>query len=475
MLPRVKKISNEFAKLKTTLHRLFYGIEAIFILFFVIVIFFSIYSIKHAQNSIINCLPDNLTAVIHFSFAQNEQISKNFFINRLKKYFQITIDDNEKLLSELKEAAIIFFEKDGKNYPVIILPAAEKKNTIYFWASETGLTQKQWNEKFIVLAKEPQILKNLNQKQFKHQRTLKLFKQKNGSMLTFYLNHEKIDKQNNLIDEAVKTNLNKEIFIGIAKNEKNYKLKISDTENNEIVSAQINNLADVAQIDKNTILSLETYLPARENLTSFFIKNGVMDNSVSLIKFLEETLNNQKINFILLKNDSNHNTAAKNPHDQLMLNGENSRFYYILTLQNNDENKKNLEKFKITAINYLDKIMPEEKIATLPDGTFMTELWSNPLRFEFKESPFQLSDIIGDISKSTIDFELSYAKTSNLILLSNSKNTLKTYLSNNLTRADAKNTGDENFFVNIDYLKDKSEIFEILSLFGNYANGVIKE
>ncbi|MFH1030394.1 MAG: hypothetical protein V1770_04000 [bacterium] len=489
MKPDISKIKLEFAKLKKSLNRLLHDIEAIFILFLMIALFFSIY-MKRSQDSIIDCLPDNVTAVIHFSPMKSELTSKKIFIEQLKKYFEINIPDTNELL--LSEATIIFLQHDGKNHPILILLLKDfKRNPLSIEGKKNNLVQEQWNEKFLVLTKKPEILKNLNIGNFKHQRTLKLFKEKNSSILTFYFNLEKIEKLTNLIDTTVlktfkQTEIN-EIFIGMRSGYESNSVTIADASGLEIASAKLS--ANSALTEGELILSASIEPRKKKPLAL----PRETDNPLS--KF-EDTISKilpsgQKVEVILLKNlFAKKFTQVKYLHDHLMLNGEKSPYYYILSLQNIKENEISLENLKNMSINYLDEIMPEEKTVTLPDGTYMTELWSNPLRFEFIPG-VRGSFNIWNLSIPTLNFEFAYAKTLDNILLSNSKNALSDYLisskTNLLNCSNATKTGrcpdstmkiddeDENFYINIDYLKNKSEIFKMLSEFGDYAEGVIME
>lgn len=512
------KIKHEFAKLKKSLAMLFYGIEAIFILFLALVIFLGVYGAYNEKKSIINYLPDNLTGLIYYTPSKGGDVFNSLFLNEAKKYFQ----SDEIFFDNFKEAAIIFLENKGTSYPLLIFTPKNAEN-FELLKNNGKLINEVWNEKFIVMAEEPKILKLLSQGAFKYKRTLKLFKEKNGFNTVVYLNLEKIKKTSNSLDKAIlnalKTKKLNELFIGLKECGKD-------------------NCISIADISGEVILSAKIATSSASSPDLIFLSSANLSNNASQIfpaetfsepnNAIAEILPAGKIKIIILKNfrqndgqDSPEMPAShfggspemfqKYVHNQLMLNGEKSPLHYIIAIENNENNEKILENLKISAINYLDKIMPEEKTIKLPDGTFMTELWSNPERLKFKESPIACPAscgegcwgvlsaekycILGKLTEPAINFAFTYAKTPDCILLSNSTDALSDYLlpsEKSLLNCDntmplpvetghcpvstMKNDDEnENFYINIDYLKSKSDIFKILSEFGNYATGVIKE
>src|SRR4030042_2481682 len=284
----ISKIKQQFSKLKNSPCNLLYGIEAIFILFLIIVIFFGVYGAYNEKNSIINCLPDNLTGLIHYTPSKGGAVFNSLFLNEAKKYFQ----SDEIFFDNFKEAAIIFLENKGTSYPLLIFAPKNAEDLELGWAHQTtrvilrtpsriiagrgtkdplnqrlasgdssprssaqndahiellknngNLINEVWNEKFIVMAEEPEILKLLSQGAFKYKRTLKLFKEKNGFNTVVYLNLEKIKKTSNSLDKAIlnalKTKNLNEFFIVLKEDGKDNLISIADISGLEIVAAKV--------------------------------------------------------------------------------------------------------------------------------------------------------------------------------------------------------------------------------------------
>lgn len=259
--------------------------------------------------------------------------------------------------------------------------------------------------------------------------------------------------ENSIIDELKKAG-NREILAGIKIHSTIpiypciYNIKIANTEGKELMSLNIKNNMDKKgnAADENIILSLSlNHIPAP--LAKYFPFSA------------------EKSEFILIDNpDRLSADEFKNP---LMLDGGKSSYFYILIFKNNPENIQNIEYIKNLSIGYLDKNIPEERTAKLPDGTYMNELWSNPKRFSF--SPDENN--IFSLSSDNLKFEIAYAKNQDYIFICNSRKALAEFRKkhNEYYLSDVDN---EFFFLNNSYIRNNNEL-EILNILGKYTEGEI--
>ncbi|MFH1192127.1 MAG: hypothetical protein V1655_01500 [bacterium] len=481
-----QKIKEEFVKTENKIKAIFCGLGASFILFIILIIFLFFSSNTSAKDSIISYLPDNTIFYAHIASLSNDKTT-DFFADQMVKYLKIEKNSAyNKIFPFLgQEAAIAVLQNNNEAIPFFIFknPATSESHFPNFPDTEKDLKIKNLtNKNLTVLSANNNEFKSNSG--FKNISQIKKFAKKYSPDLTFYIDINKIySTENNIsiLDNAVLEEMkNKgEILVGVKKINDSYEMSIADIEQNILSKIKLQN-NDEKKYGENIIFSAQT-------------------NAADKISVLPENffkyfpdLENEKMEIILTSssNEQQKNNSDASLRNQLMLNGENSPLQYIITLKNNTKNQENLEKIKTFFINYLDEKIPEEKVASLPDSSLMTELWSNPERFKFNavavfSSPYEERQpdrailegaecSLYLLKNNQLNFEFAYSETKNTILLSNSENALKNYLSRIPDFAIADSTDFEAFFINTEYLRNEGIIINALNYFGNYADGIIK-
>lgn len=456
-----QKIKEEFVKAKNKIKKLFCGLRAVFILCIILIIFLFISPNTTAKDSIISYLPDNTILYAHIASLANDKKITDFFAEKMAGYLKIPREDiyNKIFPFVGQEVAIAVLQNNNnETSPFFIFKNQDHltKGILLPNITIENLTEK----KLIILSKNNNEFKKFQgSSNFKNSAQIKKFTKKYSPDLTFYIDINKIYSAENsisLLDNAILEKIKDkgEILAGIKKINNFYEMSIADIEQNIFSKIKFQDEASEKYNEK----------------IIFSAKTNILDDISFLPKeFFKDFLNlkNEGIEIILTRgaNNPQKNNSDNSLHNQIMLNGENSVYQYVIALKNNEENQENLEKIKNFFINYLDEKLPEERIASLPDGSFMTELWSNPKRFVFgknEDSP------IYSLKNTQLNFEFTYSGNKNIILLSNSENALKNYLSKKL---EPETDGEETFFINTASLKNNGIIINTLNYFGDYADG----
>lgn len=465
------KIKKEFKKTRKSFRIFFLSFISVLILLLTAVFILFIYA-NFNNNSLINHFPADIRAIEYFLRTKDEKIN-DLFDKEMARHFNLSY---EVLLPfDFKESAIIFLPEDDNIRPLLLL-TSNKGDALRSWAKKNNLASEYLDEQTVLLTRYPRMLKYLKGNPFPQKKALKKFQQKNNFSVLFFLDLEKLKNEKNSIEAALTGEFKsgkEKIFIGVKKDSADYKIKIADTAAKEFINLKVTDKADIKKIknffipsdeDKNIILSFKTSSMEDENyITAPFKK--IYENSPFDLKDSE---------LILIDNPDNLSGSEKInnlPHNALMLNGDKSNYYYVLTLKNNPLNQKLIDYIKNSSIAYLDKNMPEDRLKKLPDGTYMTETWLNPKRFSFAATDNGLNQIFY-LNNAGINFEISYAQNQEYIMISNSKNALMDFSENHKTYHSGIKNDKDFFYLNNPRL-GKSEIFRILNTFGKYTIGDI--
>jgi len=464
-----KKLKEEFHNMTKKLTMVLHGIEAVFILFLAAVIGITLTQNLRFNDSIISHLPNNLTAYEHVASLKKDEKLEQFFVEQASDLFKIPKTDiYKKMLPYFNgQTAIALLNAPASCEPILIFQKSKNFNDeTEYWLTnnDIGITYLQ-NGKLAVLGKNFNILKNLkSSEKFQYSKQIKKFKRKNKTSLSAYVNLAGLTETGNrndvdgiIINEL--KNKNQHLLAGLRKTIDGYEINIADMESGLIASAKITNSLLNDQLINDDITTSDTIFIAQGHYKNTLLKSiGLAEQEAKIIIFKNNNKNIQK-----KSNNSLHN--------ELMLNGENSDYHYILAFKNNENNKKKLFQMKNFFVNYLDEKLPDERSARLPDGTYMTELWSNPSRFSFANSTIAQGVYV--LYNDQLNFELSYSQTADYILLSNSQTRLADFLKTNQDVSFIRDSNDEKFYINFADLQDHSYIFKVLNVFGHYITGTI--
>ncbi|MFH0856575.1 MAG: hypothetical protein V1860_01610 [bacterium] len=449
-IPNLNKIKKEFKSAKRSFIIFSCAIILILILFIAAAAGLFMYAAAD-NNSLLNDLPDDMAAMEYFLKIKDEKINL-IYKNLITDNFAIELSDAP--IINFNEAAVIFIQEEGNNRPVLILNPDKNAGDIILWAKKNNITSEYLNKKIILLTRYPEILKYFKKEPFLYAKTLKKFQQKNKFSALIFFDFTKLKASENLVENSIIEGVAKaenRILIGIKKDKSyDYNVKTASIAGKEFMTFKITaspsreNVFIPANDDKNTIMSYR------------FFNNNAFAEKLSLpVKDGE---------FILI---DNHERSVEESYNPLMLDGDRSAYFYILILKNNSENKKNLENIKNSSISYIDKNIQEERISELPDGTYMTEIWSNPKRFSFSPN----DNNIFSLAAENLNFEIAYSENENYIFIGNSKIALSDFIKSR-PGYHRNDTNTENFYLNTDYIKDTPAL-GILNMFGKYVTGEI--
>lgn len=454
---------------KNKIIKILFSLEAGIFLSMSLLIALLIGSILSKEKSLITYLPNNIIALEYFSFPETEEKIQNLFFHETNLHFNINEADT---LPPMRQACVLFSKYQDRFLPLIIVEAsfANGNSEIKSWAKKNNLLAEDWKEKFIVLALNPEALKILNSKdRFKYRKALNNFRTLNNFSTVFYFDSQNIANELlGKIDRAMIIHAQEnadQVFAGIKEENKNYKITIAFPDRRPIasltVAEEMSGLTGwpTDKEQNEILLAMKTVFSSDNNLP-------IGDEELNKI------LNGQEVNLVIELNNSTDKIISRNDEswqNKLLLYGAKAPHYYIVILKNNPKTKQILEIVKNYAKNYLDEKFPEEQIKELPDGTYMTEFWSNPQRFSFTTVQKESSkEPIFFLANEKLNFELAYRETADYVFISNAKEALSHFDLGNKKNIPAN---EEPVYVNNAYFKDKSELFQILNTLGKYTFG----